>query len=364
MSQSESIGGSQVQKIGLIGCGHIARFHSRNIRDALSRGELNMTYHGTCDLDLTRARTFAQIAGCPLVTGDAEELIAACDVVYICTETAEHPALVAKAAAAGRHVFCEKPLAVNKALAWQMSDQVIQAGIIHQVGLILNYSPIFTVLASLMQSRELGPLLSAHLRDDQCFPVDGQYGSSWRADVRRAGGGTLIEHSIHDVDLMSRLFGEIIAVSCTTRETSAHPGIEDVAQVTFHHQGGHSTSLASVWHAMPIRQSSRSLEIFFARARFTTEHDYFGTITYQLDNEQPITLSNDEVLARFMALQGLNPVDEDLRSLGGLCDRRFLEAVAAGTTASPGFDTAARSHTIVDACYRSAAMAGARIDVD
>lgn len=350
-------------KLGMIGCGHIARFHARNIRDALANSQLPLDYHATCDLDLDRAQAFADIAGCELVTSDSDELIAACDVVYVCTETAGHPDLVARAASAGCHVFCEKPLAVSLELVEQMVSSVEQAGVINQVGLILNYSPVFRVLADLMTSMATGQLLAAHLRDDQCFPIGDHYGSNWRADVSRAGAGTLLEHSIHDVDLLRRLFGEVDSVSASTRETSGNPGIEDVAVVNFHHQGGSTSSLASIWHAMDARQSSRSLEIFFEHVRFTTQHDYFGTITYELDDQPPVTLSNDEVLARFMALEDLTPAREDLRSLGALCDRRFLEAVATGRPSSPDFADALESHRIVDACYRSASAAGTPISV-
>ncbi|MGE0621224.1 MAG: Gfo/Idh/MocA family protein [Pseudomonadales bacterium] len=341
-------------KVGLIGCGHIAKFHARNLRDAIGRHGIDATYHAACDRDLARARAFAEIGGCELVTARADEVIDACDVVYICTETAEHPALVAQAAAAGRHVFCEKPLAKNLADAEQMATQVRTAGIVHQVGLVLHTSPVYRVLRDLM-SDDLGVLLSAHMRDDQFFPVRGHYGSTWRADPERAGSGTLLEHSIHDLDLFQRLFGDVVGVDCHTRETSGHPGIEDVAHVRFLHTGGHSTTLASIWHAVESRQSSRSLEIFFEKARFTTESDYFGTITLEIEGREPVTLSHDEVLNRFMVLEGLNPVDEDLRSLAGLGDRRFLECAVTGRQALPSFEHALVAHRIVDACYRSAA---------
>jgi len=128
--------------------------------------------------------------------------------------------------------------------------------------------------------------------------------------------------------------------------------------VNFHHSGGHTSTLNSVWHAMPARQSSRSLEVFFNRARFTTEQDYFGSISCQIDDQPVITLSSDEVLARFMALQDLEPINEDLRSLGGLCDRRFLEAVAQDKQTQPNFADALAAHEIVAACYRSATAQG------
>ncbi len=349
-------------RVGLIGCGHIAKFHARNIRDAIGKHSIEADYDAVCDRDLSRAQAFADIAGCSLVTDNASEVISACEIVYICTETSEHLPLVAQAAQAGCHVFCEKPLARNLAEAQQMVAAIEQTEVTNQVGLVMHFSPVYTVLADLM-SGDWGTILAAHMRDDQFFPIRGEYGSSWRADVAKAGAGTLLEHSIHDVDLFRRFFGEVRSVQCRTRETSSRTGIEDIAQVSFRHEGGHTSTLASIWHAIESRPSGRHLEVFFERARFTTEQDYFGTITYEIEDAEPVTLSNDEVLARFMGLKKLNPVDEDLRSLGGLGDRQFLQAAVLGRPASPDFAEALRSHVIVDACYQSAAADGATIEI-
>ncbi len=344
-------------KIGFIGCGHIAKFHARNVRDAISRHGIDAVYDAACDLQIDRARSFGDIAGCSLVTTEAREVIEACDIVYVCTETAGHRALVEQAVAAGRHIFCEKPLARNLADAELMTRQVEGAGVTNQVGLVLHFSPVYRVLRDLFE-QDWGTLLSAHMRDDQFFPVGGHYGSNWRSDPEKAGSGTLLEHSIHDLDLFRRLFGEVTRVQCHTREVSGHPGIEDVAHVRFLHEGGHSSTLASIWHGVESRQSSRSLEVFFERARFTTDSDYFGSITMEVEGQPAVILSHDEVLNRFMALEGLNPADEDLRSLAGLGDRRFLEAAVRGERAAPAFPDALLAHQIVDACYRSASADG------
>ncbi len=341
-------------RVGLIGCGHIGKFHARSIKDVQSRGLVDIDYHAVCDRNIARAEAFARIAGCTLATADADELIGCCDAVYVCTETAEHPQLVLAAAAAARHVFCEKPLARTLDEAEAMTSAVNAAGVTHQVGLVLHHSPVYRVLAERMR-RTAGQVLTAHLRDDQLFPVGGEYGSSWRADPARAGGGTLLEHSIHDVDLLRRLFGEIESVRCRTRNVAGHPGIEDVALATFSHRGGTITTLTSVWHQVASRQSSRHLEVFCSDVRLETSHDYFGTLTEEFADQPPLTFSNDEVLARFMALEGLHPREEDLRGLAGLSDRRFLAAAAAGTRATPDFNDALAAHRIVDAGYRSAA---------
>src|SRR5262249_4763548 len=151
-------------------------------------------------------------------------------------ETSEHLALVTAAAKAGKHVFCEKPLAKNYADAKRMFDAVDTAGVVHQVGLVMRFSPVFRVLEDLIGDSTLRAPLSVILRDDQFFPTRGHYASSWRGDVAKAGGGTLIEHSIHDIDLLLRLFGPIVRVRCETRVTSGHFGIEDVASATLVHE--------------------------------------------------------------------------------------------------------------------------------
>ncbi len=342
-------------RIGLIGCGFIGRFHAANLRH-LVKQQAPLSYEAVCDHSLERAQAFARIAGCDTVTTDARELIESdsLDALYICTETVGHPDLVAAAARAGKHVFCEKPLAKNYTDARRMLDAVVAAGVTHQVGLVLRFSPVYRVLEDLMRDPALGAMLAVQMRDDQFFPTRGHYASAWRGDVERAGGGTLIEHSIHDIDLLTRLIGPIEHAACRTRITSGHPGIEDIAMASLTHAGGVTTQLASVWHGMIDRASTRRLEVFFERGWFMTEHDYFGTVTMQRGSGAPSTLSSDEVLSRFMALEGLDARDHDLRSIGALGDRRFVEAASAGRAALPSFEDAVTAHRVVDACYRSA----------
>ena len=347
-------------RVGLIGCGHIGTFHSRNIRGVVRSELLPVDYVGVADRDIARAREFASITGAELVTAHAAELIESpgLGAVYICTETAEHPALVAAAAARGLAVFCEKPLATSLADVERMLDAVTGAGVTNQVGLVLRSSPVFTVLKSMFEEAELGPLLSAHLRDDQFFPIRGHYNSTWRGDVARAGGGTLLEHSIHDVDLFRWLFGEIRAVRCHTRNTAGHPGIEDVALVTFQHVEGHQTSLTSIWHAVDERPSSRRLEVFFEGGWFATDHDFIGPITYQLRSGPERTLSSEDVFQRYVDLTGLPEGEARLARAGMYADYRFLRSAAVGEPASPDFSTARAAHQVLAACYASAASNG------
>ncbi len=308
------------------------------------------------DRQRERADEFAAITNVASAYDNARDLFAnpELNTVYVCTETAEHPALVIEAARRGMHVFCEKPLATSLDRVEEMVAAVQEAGIVHQVGLILRSSPVLTVFHHLISDPGLGRLLTAHLRDDQYFPVNGLYNSRWRGDVDKAGGGTLIEHSIHDVDIFRWFFGEVRAVRCHTRNVTGHPGVEDVAIVTFQHTNGASTTLSSVWHDIDGRASTRRLEVFLERGWFATDHDFLGPIEVHLNGETPRVLTTEEVLDRFCALRGLNEEERTLAENGMLADYQFVRSVSREEAAFPGFEEAYAAHLIVDACYRSA----------
>lgn len=342
--------------IGLIGCGHIGRFHSRNIRGALRSELVPGEYAAVCDRLVDRAESFAGITGARLVSGEPAEVFAmpGVNTVYICTETAEHPALVREAAARGLNVFCEKPLAKTLGEVESMVEAVERAGVVNQVGLVLRYSPVYTVLKDLMADPALGPFLTAHLRDDQFFPIRGQYASTWRGDFERAGGGTLLEHSIHDVDLFRWLFGDIAAVRAHIRYTTPHDGIEDVALVTFQHKGGRQTSLSSIWHSCDDRPSTRRIEVFFDGGWFATDHDFIGPITVQGRSGPERIIEPDEVWERYQKVANLTEAEMALAQRGMMGDYAFLSAVHESRPAFPDFRTALAAHRVVDACYRSA----------
>src|SRR5581483_2883895 len=114
---------------------------------------------------------------------------------------------------------------------------------------------VFRAMAEAVRSGRYGAPLAAVFRDDQYFPIQGMYGSTWRADVTKAGGGTLIEHSIHDVDVLTALLGEPVTVAARTACRFRHAGIEDVADLTIEYESGAIASLVSVWHQVTSRPS-------------------------------------------------------------------------------------------------------------
>ena len=94
--------------------------------------------------------------------------------------------------------------------------------------------------------------MSVVFRDDQYIPIQGQYGSTWRADPTQAGAGALLEHSIHDLDILEWLIGPIRAASAASSEFHAIAGIEDAVSATLRFEN-EARRFAGVDLARPAR---------------------------------------------------------------------------------------------------------------
>ena len=141
--------------------------------------------------DPDRRATFAAASGATLVTAAADELIASPDIntVYICTPTFNHLDLARNVLARGKALFCEKPLAFNAGDAAIMRDAAKAAGVTHQVGLVMRFAPVIAVTRDLIHEAASGRPITCVMMDDQFFPIQGHYASTWRGDAAKAGCG-------------------------------------------------------------------------------------------------------------------------------------------------------------------------------
>ena len=337
-------------KIGFLGAGLIATYHGKSLRRSGADHVIASVY----DADPDRAAAFAQASGAVPMASE-EAVLADADAVYVCTWTSEHPRLVVAAVARGLPVFCEKPLATTLLQAQSMAAEVTRAGVINQVGLVLRSSPAFLELEHQLADHRTGRVQAVVLRDDQFLPVQGMYGSTWRQDPSKAGAGTMLEHSIHDVDALEWLFGPMRSVSARSSTFHGNPGIEDTVAVAMEFDGGAQGTLASVWHQLLERPSLRRLEVICEHAFFTIEHDVLGPVTWSRSGGEVGSLEGDALFAAVTDRFGGRLPNQD---------RGFVEAVAAGVPSGhPDLLTAVRAHVVVDGIYRSAASDGDAVDV-
>jgi len=335
-------------RVGFLGGGFIASYHGKMLHTSDADAEIVAVH----DPDERKAAAFAEASGAEVAASE-DDLLDRVDAVYVCTWTSEHPRLVEKVAARGLPVFCEKPLATNVADARRMVDAVQAAGVVNQVGLVLRDSPVFLLLQALMAEPQTGRVMSVVFRDDQFIPIQGMYDSTWRADVDKCGSGTLLEHSIHDIDLLEMLLGPARKVTGMSAGFHGHDGIEDAVVATLGFESGALATLTSVWHDVLERPSLRYVEVFCERAYFALEGDVLGPLRWTRAGGGDGAVEGEAVLAELDArgVERRHP------------DAAFIEAVQTGAPAHPDFATALRAHVLTDAIYRSAAEGGTAIAV-
>jgi predicted dehydrogenase len=346
-------------RIGFIGTGFIARTHNWFLKHTAADRAIVAVH----DLDVERAQAFAERVGADVVEPD--ELLDRVDAVFVTTWTSEHERFVAAAAERGVAVFCEKPLAFDATAAQRMVDSVETAGVVNQVGLVLRFMPQFLHARTLLADERAGRLLAVSFRDDQFIPIQSHYGSTWRIDPERCGRGTLLEHSIHDVDIMQWLCGPVETVTGTVREVHGHPRIDDVAVARLDFVNGGIGSLTSIWHDIVDRPSQRSVEIFCDNLYLHLDGEATTPLTWQFTGEPVRTLDGD-ALARACIDAGLAR-DRDLTPVpGGAMFNPltgFLDAITTGAPSPLPLREALAAHRTVDAIYASADGSGAPVPV-
>jgi predicted dehydrogenase len=330
-------------RVGFLGAGFITDLH----RLFLSHAKVDHEIVAVCDVDAARAERFAAETGAAAM--DEDGVIDASDAVYVTTWTSEHPRLVAKVAAAGKAVFCEKPLALDAPSAAEMVAAVEAAGVTNQVGLVMRFLSPSRFVRHLLADPRAGRVMGVSFRDDQYLPTQGQYGSTWRADPERCGRGTMLEHSIHDVDLLRWWLGPVASLSASTRSFHELGQVEDVAAVRFDFASGATATLLSVWHDLLDRPSGRHIEILCERLHIAVEGDVSGPVRWHFDGEPETVLEGRALEDR------LREVGDTRRNPA----RAFLEAVRDGRPADPCLADALPAHAVVDAVYRSADAGGA-----
>ena len=165
----------------------------------------------------------------------------------------------------------------------------------------------------------------------------------------------MLEHSVHDLDLLSWLLGPVEQVTAFTANFAGHPGVEDLAVATLAHASGAASSLVSVWHEILSRGSNRRLEVFCERGLVWLDDEQTGPVHVERGDGTEViyTTAEEEVLLGDL---GIPQAWRPLLRLYVVADRNFLACVAGGRRPQPGFDDALVAHELADAAYRSASL--------
>jgi predicted dehydrogenase len=237
-------------RIGLIGAGGIARTHAASL-SALDGVEIA----SVADVVADRAEALAADCGAKAVT-DYRDFPDEVDAVYVCSPPTAHREQVTAAVAAGRHVFCEKPLATTFEDGRAIAEAVPSGGVHMMMGFNNRFRAPFSRLRELLRSGELGDLVSGWIT--RVEPSTPALSANWRTTPGLACGVT-IESAAHDIDFIRWAFGEVVAVAGSTSSSLPElPGYDDTLNALLWLERGAAVSLTISWTSA-IGTSSRGI---------------------------------------------------------------------------------------------------------
>lgn len=199
--------------VGLIGTGFMGKTHAlawRNVKAVV--GELpDVKLVALCDTPSEQAARFADQFGFARSTSDWRSLVRdpEIDVVSITTPNRLHHAMAIEALAQGKHVWCEKPMALTLTEAEEMDAAALQAGTATMVGYNYIKNPAFTHAQRLIEAQAIGRPVQFRGWVDEDYQADPDLPWSWRATLAEAGLGALGDIGSHLTSMALGLMGPI-----------------------------------------------------------------------------------------------------------------------------------------------------------
>ncbi len=270
-------------RVGLVGSAFISTIHAEALK-RVPRAEL----FGVCSPTGSRARDFARTHGVKHWFTNIDDLLATeVDVIVLGCPNDLHAEFTEKAAQAGKHVICEKPLARTLAEADRMIAACARAGVKLMYAEELCFTPKYVRLKRLVDEGALGRIYMVK----QCEKHDGPH-SAWFYDVNRSGGGVTLDMGCHAFEFFRWMLGKPIVPS-------------SMSEVSIRQTQSHETPLTDV---IPV-QKSRAISVY-------------ADMDTVLHRDKTIGEDHAVILIRFATSDGeaLGVAEESWAKKGGMDD--------------------------------------------
>jgi predicted dehydrogenase len=325
-----------------------------------------------CGRDIGAARAAAETLGFREAAASWQEVVRRPDVdlVDICTPVALHHPMALAAAAAGKAVFCEKPMALDVGQAEEMLAAVRRAGVPHMLCHNYRRVPALALARRLVAEGRIGRIhhfRGLYLHDRL---VDPQAPRTWRHDRAQAGGGAVTDFGSHMIDLARFLVGEISEVAGDLRTfvterplpdgTGTAPvDVDDAATALLRFAGGEAMGTLEVSRYGTGHRNYNHLEI----------NGSAGSLAFNLErlNELELFDRADKSLAGFRTILVTerdhpyiaawwppgHTIGWEHTFIHAVHD--LIQAIAKGEPVSPDFEDGLRAQRVIDAIVRAAA---------
>lgn len=244
-------------RFGLIGCGDIARKRvAPALRDsnycelvAVSRAQASL------------AESFARQFAAKRWYADWRELLAdeEVDAVYVATPVHLHAEQTIAAAESGKHVLCEKPMALNAADCDRMMDACKSNNVTLGIAYYRHFYPVVRRVKEIIESGEIGTPVVAQINAFEWFDPDESNPRRWLLNKKQAGGGPMFDFGCHRIEVLLDLFGPITNLQATTSNSFFKREVEDVAGALFKFETG-ATATLTVAHS--AREPQDTLDVY------------------------------------------------------------------------------------------------------
>jgi predicted dehydrogenase len=359
-------------RIALIGGGFMGRAHSLAYGVAADAQDLGVKLRKETLVDITPelAESAAQRLGWSSSSVSWEEVVnrADIDIVDICTPPDLHEPIAIASIAAGKHVFCEKPITNSFEAAQRMDTAAKAAGCVTQVGFTYRHTPAISFAKRLLETGKLGEPLQfrASYLQDGSFTADPH---RWRASRSTGGSGSVSDIGSHIIDMAEFLFGDIARVSALmrTKSTGSHGWLSEEIRLS-----GNLLDEAGVWIAEFVNGALGSFSVNayasghknhisfgFDASRAAVEFDWNRREEFRVSyfDEPPdhrgfrTIHTNDQHPDGWWGLAGLGTGYVDVMAIQF---QHFVKAIVTSGRTHPDFADGARIQRIVEAVHSSA----------
>lgn len=207
--------------VGIIGAGRIGRVHAKHVAYQIPQATVRMV----ADVDKEAAQECAEYAPKAKAVRRYQTLLGSSeiDAVLICSSTDTHVQIVEAAAAAGKHIFCEKPVAFTLDDIDSTLEAVDRAGVKFQVGYNRRFDPSFGRVQEAVAQGEIG--------DPHLLRLTSRDPSPPTIDYIQSSGGLFLDMTIHDFDMARFLIDSEVETVYTAASVQVDPRIEEVGDL-------------------------------------------------------------------------------------------------------------------------------------
>lgn len=217
-------------KWGIAGCGKYAENTFVPTMHMMRKSTVHSVYSGSGQ----RAKDVALKHGVPFFFSDYSEFLNSdIDAVYVSSANADHHREVIEAARAGKHILCEKPLALNSGEAEEMVSVCKENNVRLAVNYVFHFHPLVRKAKEFIENDMIGKFISAEVN----FNIEIAPGSNFRHSSA-GGGGALMDVGTHAIDLLRYLGGEISSISGVMDTVVYKSEVDDFASAIVKFEGG------------------------------------------------------------------------------------------------------------------------------